>query len=325
MPISKKALRIGVLGAGHLGKIHLNCLKMLPDQYELVGFHDADPTRAAAIAQEMGITAFPTYDALLAAVEVVDIVTPTLSHFDNASAAMRAGKHVFIEKPVTETVDEARRLMLLLKKHPVKVQIGHVERFNPAMEAIRGHPLKPMFIEAHRLAHFNPRGTDVSVVLDLMIHDIDLVLHLVKSDIKKINASGVCIVSNTPDIANARIEFRNGCVANLTASRMSMKVMRKMRVFQPDAYISLDFYEKNAQIIRIHDKKLTENLMPLDTPTGTKWIDIQMPETPPVNAIREELSRFAHSIQTDTPTEIDLEAGHAALKVAHQILKMIKK
>jgi predicted dehydrogenase len=211
----------------------------------------------------------------------------------------------------------------------VKVQVGHVERFNPAYLALKDMPLAPMFIESHRLAAFQPRGTEVSVILDLMIHDLDLVLHLVKSPVREVSASGVAVLSHTPDIANARIEFENGCVANLTASRISMKQMRKMRLFQPDHYISLDFLEKNAQIVRLYEQNApdlpsTDQLMEFETNAGKKWLQMMMPEVTPVNAIQQELEAFHGSIQNGTPPEVTLLDGFRALEVAHQILHEIE-
>mgnify|MGYP002822408853 CR=1 FL=1 len=249
-------LKIGVIGAGHLGKIHIKLIKESNDEYELVGFYDVNPENAQKVAKEFQITPYDDIDKLIDDCQVVDIVTPTLSHYDCASKALKKSKHVFIEKPLTNTVEEAKKLMLLAEEANVKVQVGHVERFNPAFLAAKEYITRPMFIETHRLAQFNPRGTDVSVVLDLMIHDLDIILSLVKANIRKISASGVAVVSNTPDIANARIEFDNGCVANLTASRISLKNMRKSRFFQKDAYISVDFLEKEVQIvIQINGKK----------------------------------------------------------------------
>ena len=322
-------LKIGVLGTGHLGKIHLKCIQA-SDVLTLVGFYDPDPSTAQKVAETFNTRAFPSIEALLEAVEAVDIVTPTTTHFSLAKQAAEQGKHIFIEKPLTHTVLEGKNLIEIVKKQGVKVQIGHVERFNPAFLSLGDAPVSPMFIEAHRLATFNPRGTDVSVVLDLMIHDIDLILHLVKSPVKSIHASGVAIVSASPDIANARIEFENGCVANLTASRMSLKQMRKVRLFQPDAYISLDFLEKNAQIIRLlaQDGENTEGvdfsqLMPLETAKGTKWLDIKMPEPLNVNAIQLELETFAHSIFHNQDTRVTIEDGFKALEVAHRIIEEI--
>ena len=326
-------IKIGVLGAGHLGKIHLKCIQA-SDRLELIGFYDADVDNAQKVAEALGIRAFETADALIDAVDAVDIVTPTIYHFDLAQKAILKGKHIFIEKPMTHTIEEAEKLIQIVNQTAVKVQIGHVERFNPAFLSLGDMRISPMFVEAHRLATFNPRGTDVSVVLDLMIHDIDLILHLVDSEVKNIHASGVAVVSETPDIANARIEFENGCVANLTASRMSLKQMRKIRFFQKDAYISLDFLEKNAQIIRLFDKKDTTdandeqlsgetNFVELETAHGTKLIDIQMPEPLKVNAIQMELDTFAESIRDNKPTRVTIQDGYKALKVAHRIIAEI--
>ena len=239
-------LKAGVLGAGHLGKIHLKLLQQ-STKYTLVGFFDANQEAAEAIEQEYGYKSFPTMEALIQACDMVDVVTPTIHHYKCAEKVITAGKHLFIEKPITHTVAQADIIRDLAKKNGVRGQVGQVERFNPAFMAVNHMIDKPMFIEAHRLAEFNPRGTDVSVVLDLMIHDIDAILSVVKSDVKKVHASGVSVISETPDIANARIEFENGCVANLTASRISMKKMRKARFFQKDAYISVDFLEKKCE------------------------------------------------------------------------------
>lgn len=325
----EKKLKIGVLGTGHLGKIHLKCI-LSSDKLELVGFYDADKNRAEMIANELAIKAFDTVEALIDACEAIDIVTPTVTHFELAKAAILRGRSVFVEKPLTHTVAEAEVLVALKNEQNVTVQVGHVERFNPAFLSLSGAigAIEPVFIEAHRLATFNPRGTDVSVVLDLMIHDIDLILHLVQSPVKAIHASGVSVVSASPDIANARIEFENGCVANLTASRLSLKQMRKVRLFQRDAYISLDFLEKNSQIIRLLDKKDadTEGVlsgMEIETPKGSKVIDIKMPEPAPVNAIQLELETFAASIFNNTPPPVTIEDGFDALKVAHQIIEAI--
>ena len=316
-------IKIGVLGAGHLGKIHLKCIQA-SDFLQLVGFYDPDLDNAQKVAASFGTQAFETAEALINAVDAVDIVTPTVLHFDLAQQAARKGKHIFIEKPLTHTVAEAEALIKITYENNVKVQVGHVERFNPAFLSLGDVRISPMFVEAHRLAMFNPRGTDVSVVLDLMIHDIDLILHLVDSEVKSIHASGVAVVSQSPDIANARIEFENGCVANLTASRMSLKQMRKIRFFQRDAYISLDFLEKKAQIIRMLDEN-TEggNLMELETVRGTKFIDIQMPEPMNVNAIQMELETFAECIRDNKLPRVTIQDGYKALKIAHRIIEEI--
>ncbi len=323
-------LKIGLLGVGHLGKIHLKCI-LATSCWEFAGFYDPDEKNAASVlALYPDIRRFRSLAEMLQHVDAVDIVTPTLTHYRLAAQAIRAGKHVFLEKPVTETVSEGRRLLALAEKQSVKVQVGHVERFNPAFLALQGVRSQPMFIESHRLAAFQPRGTDVSVILDLMIHDLDLILHLVKSPVRRVSASGVAVMSHTPDIANARVEFENGCVANLTASRISLKQMRKMRIFQPFAYISLDFLEKNAQIVQLFapdaaDLPPQDQLMEFDTPAGKKWLHMQMPEAPPVNAIQRELETFYDSIVQNTTPVVSLLDGFRALELAHRILKEVEK
>lgn len=323
-------LKIGVLGAGHLGKIHLKCILLAESAYQLVGFYDPDQEAALQAAKNFGVPAFESMEELVNAVDVVDIVTPTVTHFKVASYAIQQGKHIFIEKPLTHTIEEAEQLVALSQKHGVKVQVGHVERFNPALLALEDMELNPMFIEAHRLALFNPRGTDVSVILDLMIHDLDIVLSLVNSEVSSVSASGVAVVSETPDISNARIEFKNGCVANLTASRISLKQMRKVRLFQRDAYISLDFLEKQAQVVRLYDQdasKLPEdaNLLELDTPRGQKLIHIDAPKIEPSNAIKMELETFASSINENRSPKVSIEDGYNALKLAHEIIREIRR
>lgn len=319
-------LKVGVLGAGHLGKIHIKCLKNLPDHFELVGFYDADEATAARVSEEFGLPALASIDELIDQVDVVDIVTPTLNHYDCAKASIRKFKHIFIEKPITNTPDEARELIKLAEEAKTYAQVGHVERFNPAFIAARDFVHNPMFLETHRLAEFNPRGTDVPVVLDLMIHDIDIVVSLVQSNIKRINASGVAVVSDTPDIANARIEFDNGCVANLTASRISLKNMRKTRIFQRDAYITIDFLTKESEVIRMKSDIAEDDpyAMIMDLGNGKKkQIYFEKPESLSTNAIQEELKSFAESINKRTPVSVSLEDGYQALEVAHQILEKI--
>lgn len=316
-------LKVGVLGAGHLGKIHLRLVNQ-SEKFELVGFCDANPENTKKVADEFGYRAFDSLDKLIAEVDVVDIVTPTLSHFETAKKAIEAGKHVFIEKPITNTVEEAEELTRLAKKHGVKGQVGHVERFNPAFQAVTSKIDSPMFIEAHRLAEFNPRGTDVPVVLDLMIHDIDAILSVVKSKVKKINASGVSVISDTPDIANARIEFENGCVANLTASRISLKQMRKARFFQRDAYISVDFLEKKCEVVKMKDapQDPDEFAMILQNAEGVKkQIYFDNPDVSENNAILEELETFADAINNNTTPIVTLEQGTEALRVANAVIK----
>lgn len=315
-------LKAGVLGAGHLGKIHLRLLQQ-SEHFELIGFYDPSKENATAVSKEFGYKAFDTIDQLLLEVDVVDIVTPTLSHFDCAQQAIASGKHVFIEKPITKTFEEASALRDMAKEHQVRGQVGHVERFNPAFTAVKEAIQSPMFIETHRLAEFNPRGTDVPVVLDLMIHDIDIILSVVDSKVKNIQASGISVISETPDIANARIEFENGCVANLTASRISMKNMRKTRFFQKDAYISVDFLEKKSELVRM--KEAPENPgdfdMILQNAEGVKkQILFENPTVANNNAILDELDSFAHAIRTNSTPVVSLSQGAEALSVAQQII-----
>ena len=315
-------LKAGVLGAGHLGKIHLRLLQK-SEKFELVGFYDPIPENAAAIAKEYGYKSFSSIEDLLAEVDVVDIVTPTLSHFECAKQALKAGKHIFIEKPITKRYEEAEELRALAKENKVRGQVGHVERFNPAFTAVKDAINNPMFIETHRLAEFNPRGTDVPVVLDLMIHDIDIILSVVNSKVKNINASGISVISQTPDIANARIEFENGCVANLTASRISMKNMRKSRFFQKDAYISVDFLDKKSELVRMNDvpENPDEFAMILQNAEGVKkQIYFENPTIESNNAILDELESFANAINKDITPIVSLGQGAEALQVALQII-----
>tara|TARA_R110002073_G_scaffold72537_1_gene177476 strand:+ start:470491 stop:471450 length:960 start_codon:yes stop_codon:yes gene_type:complete len=315
-------LKVGVLGAGHLGKIHLKLLQQ-SEKYELIGFFDPSQENAQKVAQEFGYTSFNSVSELIDAVDVVDIVTPTLSHFECAKEAITKGCHIFVEKPITNTVSEAEALRTLASMYHVRGQVGHVERFNPAFTAVRDIIDTPMFIESHRLAEFNPRGTDVPVVLDLMIHDIDIILSVVDSKVKNINASGVSVISETPDIANARIEFQNGCVANLTASRISLKNMRKTRFFQRDAYVSVDFLEKKSEVVRMKDVPANpdEFAMILQNAEGVKkQIYFENPTITPNNAILDELESFADAINTNTKPIVSLSQGANALRVAQQII-----
>jgi len=315
-------LKVGVLGAGHLGKIHLRLLNE-SEKYELIGFYDPDAINAKKVSKEFGYSYFENINTLIDSVDVVDIVTPTLSHFDCAKKAIEKGKHIFIEKPITNTLEEAEKLLSLEKEFKVKGQVGHVERFNPAFTAVKDKIENPMFIETHRLAEFNPRGTDVPVVLDLMIHDIDAILSVVNSEVKNINASGVSVISNSPDIANARIEFESGCVANLTASRISLKNMRKSRFFQKDAYISVDFLEKKVEVVKMKDapEKAGAFDMILQNAEGIKkQIYFENPDIKTNNAIADELETFADAIVNDTIPVVSLKQGSQALKVALQII-----
>ncbi|MCI2228348.1 Gfo/Idh/MocA family oxidoreductase [Polaribacter sp. MSW13] len=315
-------LKVGVLGAGHLGKIHLKLLQE-SQRYSLEGFYDPFTENAQKIAKEFGYKLFNSIEELLDAVDVVDIVTPTLSHFDCAKKAIEKGCHIFVEKPITKTVLEAEAIRTLASQQHIKGQVGHVERFNPAFTAVKDMIDNPMFIETHRLAEFNPRGTDVPVVLDLMIHDIDIILSVVNSKVKNIHASGISVISETPDIANARIEFENGCVANLTASRISMKNMRKSRFFQKDAYISVDFLEKKSEVVKMKDVPETpdEFAMILQNAEGIKkQIYFDNPEVQANNAILDELETFADAIENETTPIVSLKQGTEALRVAQMII-----
>jgi predicted dehydrogenase len=316
-------LKIGVFGAGHLGKFHLNNWLEIAD-IKLAGFYDPDDHNAKAVEEKYQVKRFDNVEALMDACDAVDIIAPTIHHYELCDLALRKGKHVFVEKPLANTMEEARMLVKLAKESNVKFQVGHVERFNPAFLALKDYSLQPMFIEVHRLAQFNPRGTDVSVILDLMIHDIDIILSLVKSNVSYISANGVAVMSDTPDIANVRIEFDNGCVANLTSSRISIKKMRKMRLFQKDAYIGIDFLDKKTEIIRLNtpgDKNVFT--FDIETNNGKKTIAIASPAIEEVNAIKMELEAFRNAITNNTETPVTILDGFGAMEVAHLILEKI--
>ncbi|MDA9038156.1 Gfo/Idh/MocA family oxidoreductase [Flavobacteriaceae bacterium] len=318
-------LKIGILGAGHLGKIHLRIVASSP-AFQLVGFYDPNPEAVAKLVGEQGYTAFESAEALIAVVDVVSIITPTLSHFEMAKKAICAKKHVFIEKPIAQTDQQASTLIQLAQKHGVLGQVGHVERFNPAFKAVQHSFENPMFIEAHRLSEFNPRGTDVSVVLDLMIHDIDIVLSVVDSHIKRIDASGVAVISETPDISNARIVFENGCVANFTASRISLKKMRKTRFFQKNAYIAVDYLTQKVEVVKMKDApEQTDELSILLTNAEgkKKQIYFENPSITKNNAIQDELEFFASCIHSKSNPIVSLRDGAYALEVAHKIIDCI--
>ena len=318
-------LNIGLIGAGHLGKFHLNNWLEIED-VTVVGFCDTDNANALAVVEKYKIKRFNTAEELLDNCDAVDIVAPTSYHYELCALALRKGKHVFVEKPLTNTMDEAKSLLKLAVESNLKFQVGHVERFNPAFVALKNYKLEPMFIEVHRLSQFNPRGTDVSVILDLMIHDIDIILQLVKSNVSYISANGVSVLSDTPDIANVRIEFDNGCVANLTSSRISMKKMRKMRLFQKDSYIGIDFLEKKTEIISQNittDKNVFT--FDIDTGKGKKTVAIANPVVTDTNAMKEELTAFKNAILTNTATAVTVVDGFRAMEVAHQILSKISK
>lgn len=320
-------MKIAVLGAGHLGRIHLDIIKRI-SEYDLVGFYDPDSHLSSNISKELSVRSFESMSSLIDATDIVDIVTPTLSHFECAKQAILNHKHVFIEKPVTNTLAEADELLVLAERSNVMVQVGHVERFNPAFLAAKPYIKSPLFIETHRLSPFNPRGTDVSVVLDLMIHDIDIVLNIVNSDITAISTSGVAVATDNADITNARIDFENGCVANLTASRVSLKKMRKTRVFQKDAYVSIDFLEKKTEIVSLSEESSWNPFVmniEVDSDGNKKSVKLHKPRVKQLNAIQEELVSFAKAIQNNSLPLVTLNDGCKALRVAHTIMEKINE
>jgi len=316
-------LKVGIFGVGHLGKFHLNNWKEI-EEVKIVGFFDPNNEAAKEVSATYGIKRYLDEDKLIDACDVIDVVVPTDWHYEICMKVVRKGKHIFVEKPLCNTITEAKTLMNMVREANIKMQVGHVERFNPAYLALKDLKLNPMFIEVHRLAQFNPRGTEVSVILDLMIHDLDIILSLVKSDVKSISANGVAVMTDTPDSANVRIEFNNGCVANLTSSRISMKKMRKMRLFQKDSYIGIDFLEKKTEIIKLkqpEDKNVFS--FDVDTPKGKKTIAVANPEILSANAIKLELESFVDSVLNNKPTVVSEIDGFLAMEVAHKILNKI--
>lgn len=317
-------LKVGVVGCGHLGKIHTKLLSQ-SENYKLIGIYDKDNEESIRVSNEFKCTSFESFDSLLDSVDVIDIVAPTPFHFNYAKQAINKNKHVFIEKPVCTTSKESEELIKLGDLKNVKIQVGHVERFNPAFTKVESEISKPMFIESHRLAKFNPRGTDVSVVLDLMIHDIDIILKTVDSKVRDILSSGVSIISETPDIANARIEFENGCVANLTASRVSLKNMRKTRFFQTRKYISVDFLNKESEVVEIDSDNNAIPIMTLELANGIKKnIVFNKPKIKENNAILDELNSFAESINKNKVPKVNITDGHNALDIALKIIANFK-
>jgi len=324
-------IKLGVIGVGHLGRFHVQNYQSISEA-ELVGIYDIDFERAQHVADEFQTRAFDKLEPLLEQIEASSIVVSTTRHFEITRACLNQGIHCLVEKPITSTLAEADKLIRLAKEKDVFLQVGHIERFNPAIVALSDFELKPMFIESHRLASFNPRGTDVAVVLDLMIHDIDIILHLVKNPVTKIDASGVAVVTDEVDIANARLGFENGCVANITASRISQKMMRKMRLFQRDAYIGIDFLQKFSEIYQLVDPdnfKLQPNQIPIefgqvDQHGKSKKITYERRQTDETNALKMELESFIESIKTGKHPMVSGEQGKEALRVAIEITDMIK-
>lgn len=324
-------IRLGVAGVGRLGTLHAARLREISG-IAFSGIFDTDLARAQSVAEEHGVRYFSSLEELLQACDAVTIAVPTTHHHQTAKAALAAGKHVFIEKPITAAIAEARELINLAQDRQLVLQVGHIERFNAALRALAAFPLSPRFIESHRMASFDPRGTDVAVVLDLMIHDIDIILHLVKSPLVRVDANGVAVVSHEPDIANARLQFANGCVANVTASRISQKKMRKMRLFQRDAYISIDFLQGFSEIFRLTapDESARGMAFPLllgklDQGARPRHIVYEKMDAPEGNALRMELESFVHAIQQAGPPPVTGEDGLRALEVATQITAMIKE
>jgi predicted dehydrogenase len=316
-------LKVGIFGVGHLGKFHISNWKEI-EGVKIVGFFDPNNDNANEVMNTHGLKRFSDEEKLIEACDIIDVITPTDLHYEVCMMAIRKGKHVFVEKPLAHTLQEGKDLVNMVREAGVKMQVGHVERFNPAYLALKELNLNPMFIEVHRLAQFNPRGTEVSVILDLMIHDIDIILSLVKSDVKSISASGVAVMTDTPDIANVRIEFNNGCVANLTSSRISMKKMRKVRLFQKDAYIGIDLLEKKTEIIKLKQPEDIDAFsFDIDTPNGKKTIAIANPSIEPLNAIKLELESFVDAIVNNKPTVVSEIDGYLAMEVAHKILDKI--
>ena len=316
-------LKVGIFGVGHLGKFHISNWKEI-EGVKIVGFFDPNNDNANEVINTHGLKRFSDEEKLIEACDIIDVITPTDLHYEVCMMAIRKGKHVFVEKPLAHTLQEGKNLVNMVREAGVKMQVGHVERFNPAYLALKELNLNPMFIEVHRLAQFNPRGTEVSVILDLMIHDIDIILSLVKSDVKSISASGVAVMTDTPDIANVRIEFNNGCVANLTSSRISMKKMRKVRLFQKDAYIGIDLLEKKTEIIKLKQPEDVDVFsFDIETPNGKKTIAIANPSIEPLNAIKLELESFVDAIINNKPTVVSEIDGYLAMEVAHKILDKI--
>ena len=329
---STAPLRVGVLGTGSLGKEHVRIYAELAaaGRIQLAGLFDTVAETARKFASKYQVRAFASAAEAAEACDAVSIVTPTTTHFELAKMLLQSGKHVLVEKPMTDDAAEAGELVKLAQQNRCVLQVGHVERFNPVFRYLQEVATDPRFIEVHRLSPYPARSTDIGVVLDLMIHDLDVVLAFVQSPVTSIDAVGIPVLSPSEDIANARLRFANGCVANLTASRISLKQMRKMRIFQPFAYISLDFLDKTAQIVQLFAPDAAnlppqDQLMEFDTPGGKKWLHMQMPETAPVNAIQRELETFYDSIVQDTTPVVSLSDGLKALDLAHRILKEVEK
>lgn len=313
---------MGIVGTGHLGRYHALNYTQIPEA-DLVGVTDIIPEKAQAVASESGCNAYQDLESLLKAVDGISVAVPTDRHFEVCRTVLNSGIHCLVEKPIAKNTEEADRLITLADQNRVILQVGHVERFNPAMHALQEMKIDPRFIESHRLALFNPRGTEVAVILDLMIHDIDVILSLVQSPVETVDASGVAVVSDSMDIANARIRFESGCVANLTASRISQKKMRKMRLFQKDTYIAVDFLQKKSEIFQLTEKGKGEGLVVGDIGVNDKKREIvyQSPTPPQKEGLRKELEAFIQTIEGQKPPAVTGGEGRAALALAMMILK----
>ncbi len=318
-------VNIGIIGVGHLGKLHLKLLKEIPEAH-CVGIFDADKVNAKNTSEQFEVANFNSADELLSNVHAVVVAAPTSSHHEIGIKALEKNVNIFIEKPITTTVEQADELIRESEKKKLLVQVGHIERFNPALLALEKYNLEPAFIQSDRLSQFNPRGTDVAVVLDLMIHDIDIILNLVKSEVEKVDANGVAVVSDSIDIANARIQFANGCVANVTASRISQKKMRKMRMFQRDAYITIDFLQGSSEIYRLvspDEEALGISYGEIGVGERKKKVIYEQPEIPSVNALKYELELFVRSVRDKSQAVVTALDGKRALEVADEIMQKI--
>lgn len=319
-------IRIGLVGAGHLGRFHIECIQRI-EEFEFIGFHDSDPSRAEEIQTKYNVAYWPTFDELLEKVDALCIVTPTITHHALALKAIEAGKHLFIEKPLTDHPETSADLVSRLTEKKLIGRVGHVERYNPAFVAARKLGIhKPLFVEAHRLAPFNIRGLDVPVVMDLMIHDIDLILAMIDDEVDHIEANGVGVAGQSADICNARITFKNNAVANLTASRISLKQMRKLRLFQRDQYMAIDFLNHEVQVVKLlHEEPADQLSMKLDLPEGARWIAADNPEVSKHNAIEEELREFNKAILLQSSDGVTFDQAAKAVDVAYKIMDQITK
>ncbi len=329
--IMSERLKVAVIGTGHLGSIHARLWKQV-ENAELTGIYDVDIEKSEMLAKELNCRQFLSIEESIEKSDALTIAAPTTLHYDIAKECIEGGKHCFIEKPITQTYEQADKLIELAKNKDLILQVGHVERFNPALQALKSYKIEPMFIETHRLSQFKPRAIDVSVIHDLMIHDIDIMLWLVKSKVTAIDANGVQVLTNTPDIANARIKFENGCVANVTASRISAHPMRKMRIFQNNAYISMDFGNQEVDIYRILNDSESVEMQSPATMLGTieaglknKKIIYEKPAIPEINAILEEQRSFANAVMSGKKIAVTAEEAAEALRIAEIINDQVQE